>query len=90
MGNLFVMLTLCVVCRFRTYEVSLKEITDLVDNWERSTGCVRPPTPVEGQGEGQDDPAHAHPPSGRKGKKGADKAKEDKKSQAQKEKEVRV
>ena len=61
-----------------------------MDNWERGTGCVRPPSPSEGAGEGLDEPQHNHPPSGRKGKKGdkhgVDKAtKEDKKAAKEKE-----
>ena len=42
----------------------------MAERWERITLSVRPVTPSEGQGENQEEQAHHHPPSGKKGKKG--------------------
>ncbi|XP_053402100.1 hydrocephalus-inducing protein homolog isoform X11 [Mercenaria mercenaria] len=56
--------------RFRTFEVSQKEITELVEYWDRLTlGLKRPRTPSERSDE---DGQHQHPPSGKKGKGKAD------------------
>ncbi len=52
-------------CRFRLVEAAYKEVTETVENWERSTGLLRPATPVPGS-----DTQDEHPSSGRKGKKG--------------------
>lgn len=51
--------------RFKTFEVSLKEITDLVDRWDRTIGAPRPPVTPNHDA----DDHHGHPQSGRKGKK---------------------
>ena len=68
-------------CRFKTFEHTFKEMSDIVENWERATGSVRPPSVIEAT-EGADEPADkAHPASGRKGKK-SDKADKKEKKEA--------
>ena len=50
--------------RFKTFEVSLKDITELVERWDRTIGAPRLPTNLGHESDEQ------HPPhSGRKGKK---------------------
>lgn len=52
--------------RFKTFDVSLKDITDLVERWDRTIGAPRPPANIGHDGE---DAHHTHPQSGRRGKK---------------------
>jgi len=61
---------MCWCHRFRTFEYNFKDICDLLDHWERALGVVRPPTPLDGAENMLDETTHAHPPSGKKGKKG--------------------
>lgn len=51
--------------RFKTFEVSLRDITELVERWDRTIGAPRPTTSPHHEG----DDHHTHPHSGRKGKK---------------------
>ena len=53
-------------CRFRTYEHGQKDISDLLEIWDRTTLQIRrPPTPSE---KSEEEPGKEHPPSGKKGK----------------------
>ena len=68
----------------------MKEITDLVERWDRTIGA---PRPAVNSGADGDDLHHSHPQSGKKGKKAlADKHKHEEKeaAKAEKEKEVSV
>jgi len=58
--------TFYLLCRFRTFEVNQKEISEMVEFWDRTTLSIkRPRTPSERS----DEDAHMqHPPSGKKPK----------------------
>lgn len=79
--------------RFKTFEVSLKDIAELVDTWDRTIGASRPPPTPNHDG---DDAHHAHPQSGKKGRKDHKHQKHDpaaaaaEKEQAKADKEVCV
>lgn len=63
--------------RFKTFEFTLKDVTEIVDRWDRTVAAVRPPpTPTEGA----DAEGHhgVHLPSGKKGKGAKEKEKADK------------
>ncbi|KAK7505680.1 hypothetical protein BaRGS_00002951 [Batillaria attramentaria] len=52
--------------RFRTFEHAQKDISDLLEMWDRTTLQIRrPPTPSE---KSEEEPGKDHPPSGKKGK----------------------
>jgi hypothetical protein len=54
------------VGRFRTYEHAQKDITDLLELWDRTMLQIRrPPTPSE---KSEEEQGKDHPPSGKKGK----------------------
>lgn len=46
--------------------MTLKDISELVDRWDRTIGAPRPPAHLGHDG---DDTHHSHPQSGRRGKK---------------------
>ena len=70
--------------RFKAFEVSQKEINDLIDFWDRTTNTTRRPPSPSDKSELADD---LHPPSGRKTK---GKGKQEREKEEEKEKEARL
>ncbi|XP_070194710.1 hydrocephalus-inducing protein homolog isoform X4 [Littorina saxatilis] len=71
--------------RFRTFEHAHKDISELLESWDRTTLQIRrPPTPSE---KSEEEQGKDHPPSGKKGK-GKDKHDKEKEKQRQLEREM--
>jgi hypothetical protein len=84
---------LLLMSRFHLFEHSCKELCELFDGWERSTGELHPITAVDSQLDGVDDTHHA--PVGRKGKKSdkhdkSEKMKTEKDERKEKNKEIEI
>lgn len=72
--------------RFRTFEHAQKDISDLLDMWDRTTLQIRrPPTPSERSEEEQ---GKEHPPSGKKGKGKGDKHDKEKEKEKEKQRQL--
>lgn len=59
------MFTVTKSSRFKTFEVSYKEIMEVVERWDRTIGAIRPPATPNHEADEQ----HSHPQSGKKGKR---------------------